>query len=104
MIVSACHNGGTSYGIRIGREDRDQHFSRKRKTIYIKIARKPEVARHLTSSFWGVGCEIRGSAFRDWFEELGHVSKRGKRKWKNGKPPYFRLTPLGNGRFKLAKA
>ena len=103
MIVSACHNGGTSYGIRVSSEDRDRYFSKTRKNIYIKIPRKPEFSRRLTNSFWGVGREVRGSAFRDWFEELGYV-KKGKRKWKNSKPPQFRLTPQGSGRFKLAKA
>ena len=102
MIVSACHNGGASYGIRIGREDRARYFSKRWRSVQIKIPKRPEITRRLTGSFWGEGSEIRGTDFRDWFEELGHV-KRGRKKWKRSNPPEFRLTPMDGNRFRLTK-
>ena len=101
MVVSAWHGGsGSYYGIRLSRHDRDRHFSKDWESVCVQIADKPEIACFLTPSFWNACIEIRGLAFRDWFEELGHV-KNGQKAWSKGKPPKFLLTPVSSNLFQL---
>ena len=103
MKVTAWNNGGLGYGIKIGNSDRSTYFSKKWKHVRVKIPRNPEAAFPLTACFWGERAEIRGTPFRDWFEQLGHV-KNGRKKWRRGRPPQFNLTPMGGNRFKLSKS
>lgn len=100
MIVSAWNNGDTVYGISIAVADRNRYFSHEWGNIQISIAGRPEITCELTPGFWRNCPEIRNHAFRDWFEDLGHV-KNGQKNWESGKPPKFLLTLVGNNRCKL---
>lgn len=100
MIVSAWYNGDTVYGIKIGRADRPEHFSKDWDSVRLSIAGQPEITCPLASTFWGSCPVIRDHAFREWFTQLGHVRDKQKT-WERRQPPKFRLLPVSGNRFTL---
>ena len=97
MIVTAWNNGSQGYGIKVSLADRAEYFSRRWKEVCVKIGDKPEDTFNLPPSFWRTCRGIFDTAFRDWFEEMGHL------KWPYRDPPKFRLTPMGGNLFHLTE-
>lgn len=81
-----------SYGVRIGIENRRAFFnndSEKWQKLTIENENGDVIEAELTPGFWRDCPEIRHPAFRDWFQAQGLIP------WKNGSPPAFELSPLG---------
>src|SRR5262245_32747292 len=86
-----------TYGIRVGRANRDQWFSRD----WVEIEVEMDGTFHrfrLTPGFWNKCPEFRDSgttAIRDWLQ------RHRTTKWAKGEMPEMELTPLGGARFRL---
>lgn len=97
MQVTAWHSGASTYGIRIGKHNRDKYFNSKWKAIEVEIDGR--IQRFvLTAGFWHQCPEIRDRGapiIREWLQRH-HLSK-----WAFGHPPKVELLFLGQGRFRL---
>jgi hypothetical protein len=94
MQASAWHNGSGTYGISIGKPNRDRYFDRSWKAIQVEIDGEVHDLP-LSRGFW-VDCpEVRSSVIKDWLRRNGRLS------WPTRDPPRFELTPLGANRFRL---
>lgn len=94
MNVSAWSNGGGSYGLRIGKLNRDRYFDPSWRSVLVLIdGQEHEIG--ITSGFWRNCPEIRSPVIRDWLD------RRRLLPWPPGAPPRFHLRPLGGRRFEL---
>lgn len=94
LEVTAWSNGGTTYGLRIGKPNRDRFFNRDWNGIVLEV--DGETYRvSITPGFWKECPEIRDPVIREWLRQ--HRSL----KWPKGQPPKAALIPLGGNRFRL---
>ncbi len=97
MQATAWHSGGNTYGIRVGKPNRDEYFDPKWKGIQV------EIEGHfypfaLTEGFWHRCPEFRDRGdpiIRKWLQRRRLLS------WALGHPPKLKLVSLGQGRFRL---
>jgi hypothetical protein len=96
MIVSAWHDGGGGYGIRVPEDKISLYFRPEWSQVVLHLPGESEkVQIPLSESFWGSAPEIRSSRLRTFFERNGLIP------WTKNRPPHFQLEPLGNGEFRL---
>jgi hypothetical protein len=94
MHVTGWDNGNESYGVSVGRQNRDSHFNRSWSFIAVEMDQQ-FLEFPLTGGFWR-GCpEFRGARIGAWFRAKGFAP------WPKGKPPKFELISLGENRFRL---
>ncbi len=97
MQASAWHGGGSTYGIRVGKPNRDKYFDRSWKYIQVEIDGEFHEFE-LTNGFWNKCPEFRDRGtlvIRQWLHRYRSLQ------WPLGQPPKMKLVPLGNGRFRL---
>ena len=92
MIVSAWK--AATYGIRVGQANAREYFDRSWEQVEVEINGK-FYSFKLSPTFWTTCPELRGGPIPDWLKEQGLVP------WPKGKPPKFRLEPLGDKKFRL---
>jgi hypothetical protein len=92
MKVSAWK--GEVLGVRVGKLNREKHFSRDWTDIQIELDGKVGSVT-LSSGFWRECPEVRSKAIEEW------LFKHGLAPWPKGKPPELELTPLGGPLFRL---
>ncbi|MGB7061647.1 MAG: hypothetical protein WBF13_04750 [Candidatus Zixiibacteriota bacterium] len=105
MITSAWNNGehhesGAGYGLSISSEDRDVHFERHWKTVFVEIpfhdAPIEAEVNIAKKSFWDPQCgELIKLEIGRW------LISEGYRLWPRGIPPKIELTPIDIRRFKI---
>jgi hypothetical protein len=98
MTVSAWSDGsGRTYGIRVGKDGRDNFFDPAWQWIDVDI----EGTTHrfqITDGFWNDCPEFRDSGapvIREW------LRRNNKIPWEKGKPPKFVLEVVGAQHFRL---
>lgn len=94
MQVSVWNNGTTTYGIFIGKPNRE-HFKTDWKEIELELDGRAHSIR-LTNGFWKDCPEIRSPVIRDWLNQHGLLE------WKDA-PPKLTLIPLTGNRFRLIR-
>ncbi len=96
MIVSAWHDGGGGYGLRVPEGEVSLFFRPEWESVTLHLPGEPDpVAIPLTSSFWSSAPELRSARIRRFFERHGVIP------WQKSRPPHFELEPLGDGVFRL---
>jgi len=96
MIVSAWHDGGGGYGLRVQEDTVSLYFRPEWSEVTLHLpGEKTPVQVALSESFWGTAPELRSSRIRSFFERNGVIP------WPKHRPPHFELEPLGNGEFRL---
>lgn len=99
MRASAWKNGGNTYGISVGKPNREAYFEQHWQSIEVVIDDGSHTFK-LTPSFWN-DCPHFGdsgaSIIRDWLQTNYSLP------WPKGKPPQMQLLPLGEGRFELTR-
>lgn len=96
MIVTAWNNGkhhksGAGYGLKLSVADRDKHFRREWKSVFILLEGqdKPIKVNIAKPSFWSPACrELINVEIGRW------LIKNGLAPWPKGKPPKLVLTPM----------
>jgi hypothetical protein len=94
MTVTAWSSGGGTYGIRVGKRNRDAVFNASWESIEVEI----DGALHtftLTPGFWRCCPEFRSPVIREW------LRRHNKLTWENRHPPQFNLEIIGKRRFRL---
>jgi hypothetical protein len=94
MQVTAWASGGGTFGLRIGKANRDRYFERAWDRVVVEFEGKPSELQ-ITSGFWRACPEIRGKAVAEFFQKRGLIS------WPKGNPPSFELVPLAEKHFRL---
>jgi len=97
MQARAWSDGKNTYGIRVGKPNRDKYFDPDWKVIEVDIDGH-FYQFNLTPAFWRNCPEFRDRGrpvIREWLQR--HRSLR----WPRGQPPQVELLPLGNGKFRL---
>jgi hypothetical protein len=96
MIVSAWHDGGSSFGLRVQEDNVSLYFRPEwiEVTLHLPGQIRP-IRVPLTESFWSSAPELRSPGIRHFFERHGLVP------WEKKRPPHFELEPLGGGSFRL---
>ena len=96
MIVSAWHDGGGGFGIRIPEAKISLYFRPEwsQVTLHLPGESNP-VSVPLSQSFWSSAPELRSNRIRAFFERHGLIP------WQRNRPPHFELEPLGGGEFRL---
>ena len=93
-LVSAWSGGNGTYGLRVGRENRDRYFDRRWDEIQLEIDDKNHRLR-ITAGFWNQCPEIRSPVVRTW------LRRHRTLEWPRGRPPKMELVHLGENRFML---
>lgn len=97
MIVSAWHNGSGTYGISVGKPNRQAYFEESWDHVWVMIEGKDH-RFELTSGFWRKCPEFRdkgGTVIQDWLRKYKVLTWL---KWKN---PKATLTKLEGNKFQL---
>jgi hypothetical protein len=103
MVVSGWSNGspndstGGGYGIKIRRQDRDEHFGHTWSSVLVELENGEVFDIGLSSSFWTTCPELRRKEIGKWMLD------NGLGRWSNGRPHKFRLVPTGDRRFTLSR-
>jgi hypothetical protein len=96
MKVTVWNSGGTTYGFRVGKPNRDAFFQRAWTEIEVEL--DGQVHRfNLTRGFWNECAEFRSPIIREW------LVRNGLQRWPKGSPPSLELSPLGNAHFRLTR-
>ena len=102
MKVTAWKNGrfntqGLSFGLKVTANDRDRHFRRIWKSVFIRLPNGLDIEVNIDkASFWNNTCrELISKEIGDWLHEYGHAP------WPLGKPPTFELYSQGERNFIL---
>ncbi len=96
MIVSAWHDGGGSFGLRVLAGDVSLYFRPEWEDVRIHLpGERSPVHVTLTGSFWSSAPELRSPRIRTFLERHDLVG------WDRKRPPHFELEPLGAGEFRL---
>ena len=101
MIVSAWKDQKPdsrrrpTYGIRIGKENRDRYFGEVQDMVAVELPTGRVLDVNVLKGFRNHCPELRDEGFRDWFSTIGKLD------WEKRKPPKFDLTPTGLARFRL---
>jgi hypothetical protein len=100
MIVSAWLGGsGSTYGIRVGFNNRQEFFDRAWEWIEVEIDKNLYKFK-LTPGFWHHCPEFRDAGtmvIQEWLRRNYNIP------WERGNPPKFSLEIIGNQRFRLVK-
>jgi hypothetical protein len=94
----AWSNGGTTFGLKISEQDRDQYLVRDWGTIYLELSGTDEAVEVNIdkASMWEGTCrELISRKIGDW------LKRAGKRPWPKGKPPRVSMEYVGDRRFKV---
>jgi len=86
---------GGLLGVRVGKQNRAEHFSKDWDSIEVEIE-GVFVSCPLTPRFWERCPEFRERSIHEWFIKCGLAP------WPKGSPPKLELTPLGGRRFRLS--
>lgn len=103
MIVSGWSNGkannrtGGGYGIKIRREDRDNHFSKTWASVTLELDNARVLDIPPSPSFWRNCPELRRKEIGKWMLDQRLAP------WPKGEPPKFKLDPMGDRRFRLSR-
>ena len=103
MEVTAWNNGahystGAGYGFKVNAKDRDTHFDKLWKSVFVSLSSKEiEVEVNIAkSSFWNDTCrELINQEFGRWLIEKGYAP------WPAGAPPKFHLRHASGNHFRL---
>lgn len=102
MEVTAWNNGryhptGAGYGLKISAIDRDRHFVRAWKSVFIRLPNGADIEVNTDkASFWNNSCrELISREIGAWMIERGHAP------WPRNAPPTFELQSIGERRFIL---
>lgn len=102
MKVTAWNNGkhhttGAGYGFKISITDRDAHFNRDWRSVFVSLPNGTVVEANVAKpSFWSEQCrELINRQFGQWLIRSGHAP------WPQGRPPKFSLRRIGENRFRL---
>ncbi len=106
MIVTAWNDGkklasGGGYGFKLSIADRDMHFLREWKVVYLELEEHPNSVKANIDkdSFWGPNCrELINKEIGKW------LLKKQYAPWPKGKPPKFQMTHIESNRFKVHPA
>jgi len=97
MQASAWNDGKNTYGIRVGKSNRDRFFNPDWKVIEVEIDGHFH-SFELTPSFWRKCPEFRDRGepvIREWLQRNRSL------KWPLRQPPKLEFISLGNGKFRL---
>jgi len=97
MHATAWNGGGNTYGIRVGKANRQKFFDPNWKVIEVELDGQFHLFT-LTDGFWRNCPEFRDRGkpiIRDWLQQ--HRSLR----WPNKQPPSIELIPLGEAKFRV---
>jgi len=94
MTVTAWTNGGTVFGIRVGRPNVREFFQPGWETVEILAGEEWQEYR-LWDTFWTSCPELRGGLIGRW------LRREGLAPWNKGEAPRLELIPLGVNRFRL---
>lgn len=103
MIVSAWRGwysdglASGEYGVRLSRKERDAHFERDWKFVFVEIEGGPSIRVVVRPSFWRKNFELTHARIGEWLLEQGLVP------WQRGLPPKLELEPAGGRRFRLSR-
>jgi hypothetical protein len=97
LSSTAAWSANKSYGIRIGKPNRDRYFDRSWPSVKVEID-NVSFEFSLSPGFWRNCPEIRGKPIAEWFRERGLVP------WHKGRPPAFELIPLSENCFRLVRS
>ena len=96
VTVKAWSNGQGTYGLRIGAQNRDEHFDPTWTEIEVEIDGQLNIFS-LAGGFWSKCPE-----FRDRDQKLSRwIAEHGGLSWPRGGPHAYELVPLGGNRFRL---
>ena len=96
MIVSAWHDGGGGFGLRVQEDNVSLYFRPEWTEVTLHLPGQIRPIRvPLTESFWSSAPELRSPSIRHFFERHGLIP------WEKKRPPHFELEPLGSGSFRL---
>ncbi len=96
MIVSAWHDGGGGFGLRVPGDEISLYFRPEWAEVSLQLPGEANPVRiNLSESFWTTAPELRSSRIRGFFERHGLIP------WTKHRPPHFQLEPLGDGEFEL---
>lgn len=97
MNVSGWNDGGNTYGLRVGKRNRDEFFNPGWTEIEVEMDGRGWRFR-LTPGFWKHCPEFRDCGqplIREW------LARHRLSPWPKGEPPRAELIPLGKNRFRL---
>ena len=103
MIVAGSYGGrrnrrtGGGYRVRIKPRDRDKCFRQTWASVTVEFDNGGVVRARLSPSFWRTCPELRRKEIEKWMIDQGFA------RWQKGKPPKFRLDPIGDRRFRLSR-
>jgi len=103
MIVVGWNNGkpnnrtGGGYGIKVRRVDRDNYFRKTWPSVTVEMENGEVLDIAPSGSFWRNCPEVRRKEIGQWMLDQGLAP------WPKGKPPKFKLEPIGDRRFKLSR-
>jgi hypothetical protein len=98
FIATAWNNGGSSYGIKISRNDRDKFLNPIWPNILLRIPGLAEAVEVgiAKASMWQGNCrELIHKQIGDW------LRREGAAPWPKGRPPRVRVKRLGERTFEL---
>ncbi len=97
--VTAWSNGGSGFGIKMSRADRDANFTQGEMTVTVHLPNGTTSKINIASdsSFWRKCHELRSPEIKAWFFEKGYDS------WEKGNPPKFTLTEKTQNEFMLTE-
>jgi len=96
MIVSAWHDGGGGFGLRVQEDNVSLYFRPEWTEVTLHLPGQSSPVRvPLTASFWTSSPELRSPRIRTFFERNGLIP------WEKNRPPHFELEPLRGGDFRL---
>ncbi len=96
MIVSAWHDGHSTYGVRILDREVSLWFRPEWETVRVRLPGRDEAVEvPLTESFWHGSPELRSPFLKDFFLRHELIG------WPKKQPPRFELEPIGGGEFQL---
>jgi hypothetical protein len=95
--ATAWNDGKSTYGIRVGKPNRERFFDPDWKEIEVELDGRFHTF-HLTPSFWRQCTEFRDRGepvIREWLRRHRSLT------WPHRRPPKMELVPLGDGKFRL---
>lgn len=96
MIVTAWHDGGGGFGLRVPEDNVSLYFRPEWSEVTLHLpGQAAPVTVALTASFWSSAPELRSPRIRTFFERQGLIP------WEKNRPPHFELEPMGGGEFRL---
>jgi hypothetical protein len=96
MIVSAWHDGGGGFVLRVPEDKVIFYFRPEWSEVTLPFPGQADpVTVPLTASFWSSAPELRSPRIRTFLERQGLIP------WEKNRPPHFELEPLGGGEFRL---